>query len=132
MRNFLIVIAIALLSVNYGKAQGVSFSDIQMVEYETISLSEIDGLTLVNDDDESTALFQNVQFGILGGLVWSTIYGDLVESFGSRIGFHLGVMVMLSLTDNFALQIELIYAMLGSDFAEDGYVFGELENYRVG
>ena len=132
MRNLLIVIAIALLSVNYGKAQGVSFSDIQMVEYETISLSEIDGLTLVNDDDESTALFQNVQFGILGGLVWSTIYGDLVESFGSRIGFHLGVMIMLSLADDWALQVELIYAMLGSDYEQLGYDFGEFEYYRGG
>lgn len=133
MKKTLIFVMIALVAFTVGKAQGVAVSDTQLDSFSTITLSDIDGLTIVNDDDAfSAVMFQDVKFGIIGGLVCSTLYGDEAESFDNRWSFHLGVMLHLAVSDDFAIQTELLYAGLGSDYEEEGFDFGEFTTYRGG
>lgn len=70
------------------------------------------GFTNVNAQDE-------VQFGVKGGINFSTITGDDVDSFESRTCFHFGLVMELPISDTFSFQPELLYSCQGSDWSED-------------
>ena len=73
-------------------AQEVAFTDTQFDSLSEINLSEIDGLTLNRESETASSVQENdMKFGVIGGLVCSTLYGDEADSFDNRISFHIGV-----------------------------------------
>ena len=62
-----------------------------------------------------------VQFGIKGGVNFSTFTGDgipTLEDPDSRTGFHLGLLAEIPLADKFSIQPEVLYTARGFDLAE--------------
>lgn len=57
---------------------------------------------------------QRAQFGVKGGLNISTLRAD-VDRYDSKVGIHAGGLVHIHLSDQFALQPELLYSMQGGD-----------------
>lgn len=133
MKKFSIIAVMALIGLAPVNAQEFALANTQWDDFSTISLSEIDGLTLKSESESaSTFEIQDVTFGIIGGLICSTLYGDEADSFDNRISFHFGVMMMIAFSQDFALQTELLYAGMGSGYEVQGFDFGEFETYRGG
>ena len=132
MNKFLIFAVIALMGFNSIKAQEVAFTDTEIDNTSATSLSDIEGLTLNNRETVSSIQEKNMKFGIIGGLVCSTIYGDEADSFDNRIGLHFGVMGTRAISDDFAIHGELLYAAMGSDFEEEGFEIFEAGIQRGG
>jgi len=132
MNKFLIFAVIALMGFNSIKAQEVAFTDTEIDNLSAIGLSDIDGLTLNNRETVSSIQEKGMKFGIIGGLVCSTIYGDEADSFDNRIGLHFGVMGTRAISDDFAIHGELLYAAMGSDFEEEGFEIFEAGIQRGG
>jgi len=65
---------------------------------------------------------QNVRVGAKAGVNRSDIKGDDVDSFEGRTSVHFGAVVEIPVSDEFALQPELLYSAQGSEYSEgDGY-----------
>lgn len=119
MKKFLFISALALFVFNSINAQDYALTDSDQYDLSEMSLTDIEKLTL--DRENETAVLQetnDIAFGIIGGLVCSTIYGDEADSFDNRISFHLGIMLTMLMSENFALHGELLYAGMGSDYED--------------
>jgi hypothetical protein len=69
------------------------------------------------------------QFGIKGGLSYSTFVGESIASAQHKSGLIIGAFLNSSLSENLALQMELNYAQIGaktSDY-EAEYIFNQNE-----
>lgn len=66
------------------------------------------------------AMAQHANIGIKGGVNASTIKGDNNPDFGSKISFHLGLMGHIHLSNQFALQPELVYSAQGAKYPVAG------------
>lgn len=60
----------------------------------------------------------NVQFGVRGGVNFSTITGDDFEDPKSRTSFYAGLVAEAFITEKFALQGEAFYSGQGFDIEE--------------
>jgi len=58
---------------------------------------------------------QDVEFGVKGGLNFTSIAGDDVPDSGINTDFHFGVMAEMGISDKFSFQPELLYS--GQGFA---------------
>ena len=132
MNKFSIIAIIALMGFIPINAQQVAFSDTEFDNLSEINLSEIDGLTLNNSEQVSSLQEKDMKFGVIGGLVCSTLYGDEADSFDNRISFHFGVMGTRSFSEDFAVHGELLYAAMGSDYSEEGFEIFETGINRGG
>lgn len=56
---------------------------------------------------------QTVNFGAKAGVNFASLSGDDVEDLDGRTGFHLGLIGEIMLTDNFAIQPEVLYSAQG-------------------
>jgi hypothetical protein len=131
MNKFLIFAVIALMGFNSMRAQEVALADTEIDNLSAINSSEIKGLTLHN---ETVSIVQekDMKFGVIGGLVYSTLYGDEADSFDNRTSFHLGVMAERSISEDFGIHGELLYAGMGSGFKEEGFEIFEAGTRRGG
>lgn len=70
------------------------------------------GLTTVNE--------QEVTFGAKAGVNFANVTGD-VENADSKIGFHVGRIVEIAISEKFSIQPELLYSAKGykSEFTEE-------------
>ncbi|UKM65895.2 PorT family protein [Flavobacteriaceae bacterium GSB9] len=65
-----------------------------------------------------TAQAQSIDFGAKSGMNVATFYGNRSDSNidrNSLIGFHAGVLAEVKLSENFALQPELLYSRAGAE-----------------
>lgn len=58
---------------------------------------------------------QENEFAIKGGLNYSNLTGDDVDNLDSRVGFHLGILYHLGISDDFAIQPELLLSTKGAE-----------------
>jgi len=70
------------------------------------------GLTNVKAQEE-------VQFGVKGGVNFSTINSDNFDSFESKTCMHFGVVAEIPISANFSFQPEILYSCQGADYSED-------------
>ena len=74
-------------------------------------------------------------FGIKGGLNFSTITGDYFESPKTRTGLNFGVLAEIPVSDKFSIQPEVLYSAQGYDFAsiDEDNIFDNDDNieYQV-
>ncbi|WP_456314955.1 outer membrane beta-barrel protein [Pseudomonas shirazensis] len=56
---------------------------------------------------------QETRFGVKGGLNLSNIVGGDVDGTKSLVGFHVGGLAEIKITDKFAIQPELLYSAQG-------------------
>ncbi len=70
------------------------------------------GFTNVNAQDE-------VLFGLRGGVNFSCITGDNVDSFDARTCFHIGAVLEVPISDKFSFQPEVQYSCQGADYEEE-------------
>ncbi len=65
-----------------------------------------------------SVIAQKIQFGVKSGLNIATITGDLEGDLSSRYGFHIGIISQIPISDNLAIQPELLYSSqgVGNDF----------------
>lgn len=62
----------------------------------------------------TAAQAQEIGFGVKAGVNFATFGGD-IEDRESRTGAHVGLLAEFKLTENFAIQPELVFSMQGSD-----------------
>lgn len=67
----------------------------------------------------SSVFAQDVNIGIKGGLNSYTIGGDDTEDVNSKLGFNLGLLGHIHLSERFGLQPEIVYSTQGAK-ANDG------------
>lgn len=63
---------------------------------------------------------QGVDFGVKAGANFATIGGDDSDEFGSRTSFHFGLTAAIAVSDNFAVQPELVYSAQGASLDFEG------------
>lgn len=68
----------------------------------------------------TTVQAQNANIGIKGGLNLYNINHENSNSGDAKLGFHLGLIGHLHLSERFALQPELVFSTQGSEFTENG------------
>ena len=67
----------------------------------------------------STASAQNINFGIKGGLNLYNIHNDNGIEYDKRTGFHVGLLWHVHVTQNFAIQPEVVYSVQGAKFSDN-------------
>ncbi len=62
-----------------------------------------------------SGLAQDKNFGLIGGLNYANVFGDLKDNFNTerRLSFHLGVYSEFELSKNFSLSPRIIYSSQG-------------------
>lgn len=70
---------------------------------------------------DSAARSAEVSFGVKGGANFASIGGDDAESFGSLTSFHFGGIAEIGISDDFAIQPELLYSEQGADYSESSF-----------
>jgi hypothetical protein len=63
-----------------------------------------------------TASAQHVNFGVKGGLNLYNVNNDNDVEYDSKIGYHIGMLLHIHLTSNFAFQPELLYSSQGAKY----------------
>lgn len=63
----------------------------------------------------------NFKFGIKGGVNFSNLYTQNVESNNVLTGFNLGIFAKLPITSSFAIQPELLYTTKGAQLTYNNY-----------
>lgn len=66
---------------------------------------------------------QEVKFGVKAGLNINTITGGYLSG-TSKVGFHVGGLAEIKLSDKFAIQPELLLSTKGASYNYYGYGFG--------
>ena len=56
---------------------------------------------------------QEVKFGVKAGVNFSTFTGD-VQNVDGKVGFHVGALVDIKVSEKFSVQPELMYSSLGA------------------
>ncbi len=123
MKKILFITVVAFLGFTILNAQNADFTDKVIDKQLNISGIEIEDLT-INHEGETTSslLIRKISLGFIVGFNNSTISGSEVDSFDCRTCFHFGFIALLSFSDEFAIQPELLYSCLGSGYAETGYI----------
>lgn len=64
---------------------------------------------------------QDIRFGAKAGVNFASIGGDFTDGVDGKTGFHVGGVVEIMLTDQFAIQPELLYSAQGAkqEYNED-------------
>lgn len=62
---------------------------------------------------------QKAQFGLKGGVNFSTLEYETHEENEMKSGFHVGGLVHIHVSRNFAVQPELVFSSQGSEFNDD-------------
>lgn len=88
-------------------------------------------LTAVAAFGLSSVNAQEVQFGAKAGVNLATMTGD-IEDNSSKVGFHLGGVAEIKISDKFSVQPELIFSQQGtkSETKESGESMGFSYNYE--
>lgn len=68
----------------------------------------------------STVLAQHANIGIKGGVNAYTIKGDNSSGFDTKIGFHIGLIGHIHISNQFALQPEVVYSVQGTQYSVSG------------
>lgn len=63
---------------------------------------------------------QDVKFGVKAGVNFASIGGDDTGDLSGLTSFHLGAVAEISLSENFAVQPELLYSRQGATLDADG------------
>lgn len=58
---------------------------------------------------------QENNFAVKGGVNIATLIGDDVSDVNGTIGFHVGALYQLGITDNFSFQPELLLSAKGAE-----------------
>ncbi|MDY0090170.1 MAG: porin family protein [Flavobacteriaceae bacterium] len=77
-----------------------------------------------------TANAQDIKFGAKAGLNISNLTGD-TEDTKSKIGFHLGGVIEIKITDKFSVQPELLFSTQGAKYEESESFGGESYKYET-
>jgi hypothetical protein len=67
-----------------------------------------------------TALAQHANIGIKGGVNVYTIKNDNNTSFDPKVNFHIGLLGHFHISDQFALQPEIVYSAQGAQYQAAG------------
>lgn len=80
----------------------------------------------------TSANAQEVQFGVKAGVNLATITGDDIEDNSSKVGFHVGGVAEIKISEKFSVQPELIFSQQGtkSEFSESGEFGGNSFSYE--
>lgn len=70
-----------------------------------------------------------IQFGVKGGVNFSSVVGDDFESPDTRTSFNAGVLVEIPYSDRFSVQGEVLYSAQGFAVSEQGSVLGVPYDY---
>ena len=81
-----------------------------------IAFIAIISLNTINAQEEK------IRFGEKLGLSISNVNFEDTDSFDSRIGFHIGALVEIPITDNFSIQPEIIYSTQGYKISETDFI----------
>ncbi|MBF6607252.1 MAG: PorT family protein [Flavobacterium sp.] len=88
----------------------------------TLSIVLLLSLSFANAQDD-----KGVRFGLKAGLNLANIGGDMEHS-SMKAGFHIGGLAEIMLTENFALQPELVFSMQGTKYEYSSPVLDVDEN----
>lgn len=64
---------------------------------------------------------QEVKFGAKAGVNFSSINGDMADSFDGRTALHFGGVAEISVSEKFAIQPEILYSAQGADYEEEDF-----------
>lgn len=67
----------------------------------------------------SAAHAQGARLGVKAGASLTSFVGEDVDGLSSKFGFHGGFVAELGITDNFAIQPEVLFSMKGTQDEED-------------
>lgn len=67
-----------------------------------------------------TANAQHAHFGIKGGLNLYNISQENNSSFEQKAGYHFGILTHIHMSDQFALQPEIVYSAQGAEYTVGG------------
>ena len=62
----------------------------------------------------------DIGFGVKGGVGFTNFSGDDADDFDSKMGFHAGAFVPISLIELITLQPEVLYSAVGAKIEESG------------
>lgn len=62
---------------------------------------------------------QEAQFGLKGGLNYSSVVGDLTEGIKFRLSGHVGAFIEVAFAENFSFKPEIQYSSQGFQFSSD-------------
>lgn len=68
----------------------------------------------------SATIAQHTNIGIKGGVNAYSIKSDNNSSFDTKVSFHLGLIGHIHISDQFALQPELVYSVQGTKYSVAG------------
>ncbi|NHN25216.1 PorT family protein [Flavobacterium jejuense] len=71
---------------------------------------------------------QEVKFGAKAGLNLSNFSGD-AEGTSTKVGFQVGALAEIMISDKFAIQPELVYSSLGAKSSDEGFDYTSHLNY---
>jgi len=74
--------------------------------------------SLLSVSAQNTNPTKDVQFGVKGGVNFSTITGDDFNDLESRTSFNAGLVAEIPITDRFSIQPEVFYSGQGFDIKE--------------
>ncbi len=89
-----------------------------MKKYILILLS-IFIFTYTNAQENNTSVFNNLSFGVTGGVNLSNFFGDVSSDNSFLVGLHVGGIVKAPISEKFLLQLEPAYSLEGYKFASD-------------
>lgn len=74
---------------------------------------------------------QEVRLGVKGGVNFATLSGDNLGNIKSLTGFHIGALAEIPITEQFAVQPEVLYSAQGGKYHEKGSELGVDYAYDV-
>ena len=76
----------------------------------------------------SNVTAQETKFGAKAGVNFASVNGDDVDDFDGRTSFHVGAVARIGISENFAVQPELVYSSQGFTQSFEGVDFtGKLD-----
>ncbi len=86
-------------------------------------ISILAGLTL------ASCAVKPIKLGLKAGVNSTSIKGDDADSFKGKVGFHVGVVTELEVSEKFAVQPEVSFSTQGADYSETMYTGSYNLNY---
>ncbi|PSG88573.1 porin family protein [Aurantibacter aestuarii] len=83
-----------------------------------LNLSLLFSLLIVNAQDDVSNSTTNVSFGIKAGLNLADLSGEDIAESSSKLGFHIGGVAEIMISDKFSIQPELIFSQQGTESTE--------------
>ena len=104
-----VLLVAGALCVTFLLATGTGYAQNTIADLETSIPADTSDLAAIKESGKW-------EYGIVGGLQFSTIEGDLTDDHSYIPGFHAGVFGTMEIFSPLGLKVELYYAGLGTGF----------------